>query len=184
MKKFLYVLTFLFLQTIHIGADFSKEIHVLTRAVIIQNNHILCAYDPRLRTSTGEPVFYYLPGGHVEYQESAADSVVRELYEETGEHVQVDRFIGLFERSWDGTPQSLKCHKHEVTLVYKAMFKSLSEKDLPVITSRENHKVAFEWLPLEEIGNKDLRPDLLKNNLDVWLAKSSDHVFKSMMHIP
>jgi 8-oxo-dGTP pyrophosphatase MutT (NUDIX family) len=164
-------------------ADIPKDIHVLTRAIIIHNDHILCAYDPRLKTASGDPVFYYLPGGHIEYQESATDSLIRELSEETGEQITVKGFIGAFERSWLNTPQSVKCHKHEISLVFKAVLDNKKDDALPSITSKENHKVAFVWLELKNIQNYDIRPSLLKDNIHNWLTVPSEHVFKSVMHI-
>lgn len=183
MRKLVYFVSVIFLQTICVQNVLADDIHVITRAVITQRNHILCAYDPRLKTSEGTPVFYYLPGGHIEYQEGAVDALARELLEETGQEILVQGFIGSFERSWLTTPQSVKCHKHEISLVFKASFHEQSSDALPVITSKEPHKVAFAWLPLETINTYELRPALLKDNLETWLAMSSDHAFKSVMHI-
>ena len=183
MKKLLFCLFLITLQTVFASDSCGNDIHVVARAVIVQNNHILCAYDPRLTTSAGTPVFYYLPGGHIEYQEYAADALVRELFEETGCDIEVEGFIGAFERSWLNTPQSLKCHKHEISLIFKASLQHNSHETLPTVVSKEPHKVAFAWLPLEMIHTFDLRPALLQENLQTWLHSTSDHLFKSMMHI-
>ena len=39
-----------------------------------------------------------VPGGHVEWGETLHEAVVREMYEETGLEVVVDRFLGWVER--------------------------------------------------------------------------------------
>ena len=48
-----------------------------------------------------------LPGGRVEAEESLYEAVVREVMEETGLEVVVDRFVGYVERiGEDGSPTS------------------------------------------------------------------------------
>ena len=42
-----------------------------------------------------------VPGGHVEWGETLHEAVVREMYEETGLEVVVDRFLGWVERIED-----------------------------------------------------------------------------------
>jgi ADP-ribose pyrophosphatase YjhB (NUDIX family) len=81
----------------------NKLIHVIARAVIISDNHLLLAYDPR---SSPMPYYeldkgyFYLPGGHVEHGEGAADAVIREIEEETGFLGEVESFLGVFENAW------------------------------------------------------------------------------------
>lgn len=52
--------------------------HVLSRAAIIHDDKILLC-----KTLDLEISFYFLPGGHIEHSESAEDSLLRELKEET-----------------------------------------------------------------------------------------------------
>lgn len=49
-----------------------SKIHVTSRGVLISDNHILLAYDPRkksLHYYELDACFFYLPGGHVNFQE-------------------------------------------------------------------------------------------------------------------
>ena len=40
--------------------------------------------------------FWGLPGGHLEIGEPLTDGVVREVYEETGLHVKIERLVGIY----------------------------------------------------------------------------------------
>ena len=56
-----------------------NNIHVLSRAIILDQEHILVCKTRDLPIS-----FYFLPGGHIEHGESAEAAVIRELLEESG----------------------------------------------------------------------------------------------------
>ena len=66
--------------------DNKNNIHVLSRAVTMDRDHILVCKTLDLPIS-----FYFLPGGHVEHGESAEDAVLRELFEESGAHCNIKR---------------------------------------------------------------------------------------------
>ncbi len=69
---------------------YKDSIHILTRAAVVtdQDNILLC------RTLDLLVNFYFLPGSHVEYYESAAGALIRELSEETSaRNVQIKRFL-------------------------------------------------------------------------------------------
>ena len=148
----------------------SSKIHLLSRAVIIHDDHLLLAYDPR-----EEPkhyyelnvLFYYLPGGHIECNESAEVAVLREIYEETGFDSYIERFLGTLEHSSSFPGDEVCCHTHEINFIFKVKLKQVN--GLPTIFQKENH-VAFRWIPLREIHDIDFRPKSLKNILPQWLA--------------
>jgi 8-oxo-dGTP diphosphatase len=65
----------------------NTAIHTLSRGVILDQGHILLAYDPRphpYHYYELNTCFYYLPGGHIDHHESAQDALIREMQEETG----------------------------------------------------------------------------------------------------
>lgn len=163
---------------------FSNEIpaktHVLARAVIIHNNHILCAYDPKI-AQEGKALFYHLPGCHLAYNEYAQTALVNQLKQRLNVSVTVEHCIGVFERSWDGEPKSITCHKHEVTLVFKAKLTNQTN-ELPELISNKPESVAFCWVALTDIGTLDVRPHVLPEMLPIWI-KNSDSILASQMHI-
>jgi 8-oxo-dGTP diphosphatase len=73
-----------------------NNIHVLSRAVIIDQHHLLLCKTLDLKNN-----FYFLPGGHVEHGESVETSLLRELIEETGSEAKIKRFLGCLEYSFE-----------------------------------------------------------------------------------
>lgn len=138
----------------------SKNIHVLSRAVLIDQDHLLLC-----KTVRDENNYYFLPGGHVEHNESAQEAVIREMHEELAMNVSVSRFIGCLEYSFI-TENKNKCHTHEYNFIFEILNHRLSFKNN--VVSKESH-IAFEWIALDKIATVDLRPDRLKQLLSRWL---------------
>jgi 8-oxo-dGTP diphosphatase len=146
-----------------------SDIHVLSRAIIIVDGHILLAFDPRPTPNHYYELnkqFYYLPGGHMEHQESAQQALVREIKEETGFAATVTRFLWALEHAWHFPGDEVCCHTHEINLIFEVQCAGISP-DHP-IPCQEEH-VAFKWVRLEELLEIDLRPLPLKEKLIQWL---------------
>jgi 8-oxo-dGTP diphosphatase len=90
-----------------------NNIHVLSRAVIIDQNHILLC-----KTLDLQENFYFLPGGHVEHGESVEISLLRELVEETASEGKIKRFLGCLEYSFEFGANSI-CHNHEYNFIFE-----------------------------------------------------------------
>jgi ADP-ribose pyrophosphatase YjhB (NUDIX family)/ubiquinone/menaquinone biosynthesis C-methylase UbiE len=58
-----------------------------------------------------------LPGGHVDYGETIAQCVVREAYEETGVHVEVERLSGVYSKPYEAR-EGLTRPSHYVILAF------------------------------------------------------------------
>ena len=147
-------------------------IHVLARAVIIIDHQILLAYDPRLQPHHYyelDKEFYYLPGGHIEHHESAADAVIREISEETNHDATVERFLGVIEHAWQFKGDDICCHTHEINMIFKMHLQDL--KSAISISQIEKH-VAFRWVSLDQLSEIDLRPECLKTYLFRWLNEN------------
>ena len=80
-----------------------NNIHVLSRGVIIDQDHILLCKTLDLPIS-----IYFLPGGHVEHGESVETSLLRELMEETGHKAK--RLIYLGEKYANASMLSNRVH--------------------------------------------------------------------------
>lgn len=157
----------------------SNAIHVLSRAVIYDAQRsaiLLCT------SLTAEPHFYYLPGGHIEHGEGAADSLVRELQEEMGLLFSIKRFLGCFEYSFD--PHAYKrskkiCHTHEYNFIFEASPPQVLTRDKS-LASKE-HTIEFSWVSLDQIIKIDLRPESLKELIVLWHKSNYDGAFQSKM---
>lgn len=151
-----------------------NHIHILSRAVIIDDEHILLC-----KTLDLTPGFYFLPGGHIEHEESAEEAVKRELMEESGATIRIKRFLGILEHIFVPGHNSI-CHNHEYNLFFEADADSL-KRHIP-LPKREKH-IGLVWTPLPAIGNIDLRPEKLKTLISEWTSASVNNTFKSQISI-
>ena len=156
----------------------TDKIHVTTRAVIIDNNRILLAYDPRNPPNQCYELgvrYYYLPGGHVDHQEKATDALVREIFEESGYSSHIDHFLGTQEYARRFSGDDVCCHTHEINLIFKVNF---TDPIPPEMKQQEDH-VALVWINLDQLSTIDLRPHGLKTLIPQWLAGKNVGGFNS-----
>lgn len=150
----------------------NNNIHVLSRAVIIDQNYILLCKTLDLPIS-----FYFLPGGHVEHGESVETSLLRELMEETGAQYRIKRFLGCLEYSFEPGYSSI-CHNHEYNFIFEA------ESDM----LKSNHKIPqleahieLLWMPLNKLFDIDFRAEPLRELIPQWLGLDTNSAFRSVM---
>ena len=149
-----------------------NNIHVLSRGVIIDQDHILLCKTLDLPIS-----FYFLPGGHVEHGESVEISLLRELMEETGAHCKIKRFLGCLEYSFEPGHSSI-CHNHEYNFIFEAESESLKiDKQIPQL---EAH-IELIWVPLHQLSEIDFRAEPLRELVPEWLKTPVSDVFRSVM---
>jgi 8-oxo-dGTP diphosphatase len=128
------------------------QIELIVRAVITRGSRLLLA-QPTGRT------WYFLPGGHVEPGESAAEALRRELEEELGvSEVQVGSVLAVAENRYADE----QGEHHELNLVHRV---TISEA---IGGSREAH-LAFRWLELAELGTVEVRPSAMAELLQLGL---------------
>ena len=93
--------------------------------------------------------YTYLPGGHIEFGETAAEALEREMREETGLEVEVGKFLGVVESRFEQRGR-LHC---EISLVYAMTLKD----DAAEVNSREDW-IEFLWCDTGELGNMNMLP--------------------------
>lgn len=108
--------------------------------------------------------FFCLPGGHVEMNEDTTTAAKRELEEELGFPVEVEKALAVHENFY-----VKKGKFHEVCFYYLATPKDKNyvpqnfnrtemDKDGPV-----DHE--FKWFDVKELQNQKIRPEILKEIL-------------------
>jgi 8-oxo-dGTP diphosphatase len=150
----------------------NKNIHVLSRAVIIDQGHILLCKTLDLPLN-----FYFLPGGHVEHGESVETTLLRELMEETGAEGCIKRFLGCLEFSFEPGHSSI-CHNHEYNFIFEVESETL-KMGIP-IPQHEAH-IELVWMPLSKIAEIDFRAEPLRLLVPQWLTPSPHTTFESVM---
>lgn len=123
-----------------------------SRGVIETIARGICVVDGKvlLCRAKGSPTTY-LPGGHIEFGETARQALVREVREELGVESSAGRFLGAVENSF---LQHGESHA-EINLVYAL---ELSVPDpLSVIKAQEDW-IGFEWRELSDLASARLLP--------------------------
>jgi 8-oxo-dGTP pyrophosphatase MutT (NUDIX family) len=157
------------------GEKMNQNIHVLSRAVVIDEGQMLLC-----KTVGLSPDFFFLPGGHIEQNESAEHAVLRELKEESGFTFFIRRFLGCLEHSFEPGKNSI-CHSHECNLIFEAYSPEVrSNQPIPQL---EDHIELF-WIPFGQLSTIDLRPEPFKTLIAEWLAQDVNTAFQSHMEWP
>lgn len=132
-------------------------IEVIARAIITDETD-----SKMLFCSPKDNAYFYLPGGHVEFGETAKSALVRELFEETGADTSSAefRFAGASENIFhqDDAPH------HEMNLCFEVSGVFSGEEE---VASLEEH-ISFQWVPIADIGELPVLPEKMKPLLSEW----------------
>ena len=131
----------------------SPTTEIIARGLLIQHGQVLLCQNRKHG-------YTFLPGGHVEFAESAADALKREMLEESNEPVRVGRLLLTHEEAFRGPKRT----HHEVNLVFHMEHDKPSTASPAPIVSVED-QIAFIWVDLAELIDIDLRPESMK----AWL---------------
>jgi len=140
------------------------QIEFIARAVIVRDGNILLA----------RHIYPFLPGGHIEFGESAKDALKRELLEELGIEAKVGEFLAILEYSFsddDGLDHS------EINILF------LVDGDFPKsqIYSRESH-IKFFWHPINDLSVINLKPSDLKRMIPEIMIIGDRGIWRSDMN--
>ncbi len=128
-----------------------NKIEVLVRAIIQDKGKILVC------KKKGNN-YYFFPGGHIDFGESAEKALVREIREELGLKIKKYSFIGGSEHLFteDGRKH------HEINLVFEVKVKKLK------FESKENH-IDFYLKTKEDLIKERVLPIALTKAVLKWL---------------
>jgi RpiB/LacA/LacB family sugar-phosphate isomerase len=130
-------------------------VNLIVRAIITHQDHIL------LTTTTDDnknfaPNLFFLPGGHVEYNERALSALKREIWEEMNLEFYDEKFVGALECAWNREGSIY----HEINIVYKIQIDHMNLEAPPIAVDHKFHK--FVWKSLAELEGLPLLPVALK----------------------
>lgn len=136
---------------LHIRCKKGNIFEIITRAVIINRGKILLCHQKNKR-------YYFFPGGHIEFGESAKDALRRELKEEFGAKVVNAKLIGSSENFYGKT----KAKHHELNLIFAVKLNT------PKVQAVEDH-IYFSWIAIENFQRITVLPKSLHKAVTNWL---------------
>jgi ADP-ribose pyrophosphatase YjhB (NUDIX family) len=133
------------------------DIEFIARGCLIERSHVLLCVNLKHG-------YLYLPGGHVEFGESAAGAVAREFLEECGLGIRVGELALVSE----GTFATRKRAHHELNLVFYVERSRRAEggSGVPAPIQSNESWIEFRWVDLSAVVDHDIRPGAAK----AWLA--------------
>lgn len=135
-----------------------KKIELIARALIIQDTKVLLCQNR-------ERGYWYLPGGHIEPGEAAADALKREILEELGETCRVGPLLLTHELRF---VQQRK-PRHEVSLVFRV------ERKRKAAPKSQERDIEFAFFDSNSIEAIDLKPksmvEWIRTQSAFWLSE-------------
>ena len=137
----------------------NRRFRLRAAAIIIEDGCVLFA------TNEVEK-YYYSIGGAIELGETAEQAVLREVYEETGVHYEIDRLAfveeNFFKRE-DGAMKGLDCH--EISFFFLMKPRGTKEINSHSMTLNGTVEEKMCWLPIEKLGEVEAYPMFLRDKL-------------------
>ena len=132
-------------------------IETIARGICIKDGHVLVCRNRKVGN-------LYFPGGHIEFGETGAEALEREVREEMGVESTAREFLGCCEHRFD---QHGKPHA-EINLVYALEIPSLTPG--AAVPAQEDW-IAFEWMPLADLADSAVEPAVLRVRALDWHAR-------------
>ncbi len=127
-------------------------------AVILRDNKILMC-----KNDTDD--YYYSVGGGVNHGEKLEDAVLREVFEETGKRLEIDRLLFIHQNFFNGdfaTQGKLDCHE----LAFYFLMKETKDDLIHIGENVFRQKETTVWLELKDFKTKKVYPAFLPEMLD------------------
>lgn len=105
--------------------------------------------------------YFYLPGGHIEFGESAAAALAREIDEETGLCAAVGEMVLASEHVFEAGRRT----HHELNLVFHVEQISMADGSPAEAVDSKEDSIAFKFADLAGVTDLDIRPAEVK----AWL---------------
>lgn len=145
------------------------KIRTAAKAVIIRNQQILLIKNER------SFIYYTLPGGGQNHNESLEEALVRECLEELGSHVEVKDICYVSEYIRDNHKTSIQpVGFHQVDIFFKCDL--IGQVDLNRASQKDDSQVSFEWVDIDKLPEVTMYPmalrDIIKRDIkDIYLGE-------------
>lgn len=124
--------------------------------LIIHDGRLLIMKDPRT-------TYFYLPGGRIALHETSEEALKREIQEELGIVITIERLLWVNENYF--YEDYFKEHYHEICFYYLVRMDDLEilhKGDSFTIEEEGFLSLHFRWQPVTKLGEIVLKPDFLQ----------------------
>ncbi len=145
-----------------------RRFRLRAAGIIIENKQILFAHNEK------EP-YYYSVGGAIKLGETAEEACIREVFEETGIHYEIDRLAFIHENFFkrdDGTLKGLDCH--EINFYF--LMKSRGTQVLNSHSSTLGIPEHMAWLPMNALDQYEAYPMFFRTKLKNIKTSGFEHI--------
>ena len=135
--------------------------------VIIDRQRVLIHRDERYD-------FWALPGGRIEFGESAGDTLARELFEELGVTAEAGRLIWVVENFFTYEGEQF----HEISFYFDVSLADdspLRTYDEPFSGEDDGVPLIFEWHPIDRLEDVALYPAFLRKMI-ARMPQDTQHI--------
>ncbi|MCM1368301.1 MAG: NUDIX domain-containing protein [Roseburia sp.] len=127
-------------------------------AIIVEDGYTLLA-------TNDAADYYYSIGGAVHLGETSEEAVLREVFEETGVHYEIDRLAFVFENFYRDTSKSVLSgyDGHEISFFY--LMKPRGTRSVNSDSVCVDGKEYVKWLPIDRLGEYKVFPQFFAQKL-------------------
>ena len=135
--------------------------------VIIHDGHVLLQH-------AEQEGFYFLTGGRAELREAASETIKREMREELGIDVQVERLLWVIENFFEFAGTLM----HELGLYFllsvppDAYILNTTQR---IVRTEAGGELVFQWYPIDQLAAAPLYPTFLQEALKE-LPEATQHI--------
>jgi len=136
-----------------------------TGVIILRNNEILLTY-----SIYGKDEFWLVPGGGIEFEETMEECAIREVKEETGVDIKIEKFLYLREY----IPYNGKDHVIDILFLGKIIGGKIRVGKDPDHTNQAIKKVKF--IPIDKLKELKVYPKCLPRLIEEGLKNNFSNV--------
>lgn len=127
-------------------------------AIIVEDGHVLLA-------TNAAADYYYSIGGAVHLGETSEEAALREAFEETGVHYEIDRLAFVFENFFRDTSKSVISgyDGHEISFFY--LMKPRGSRSVRSGSECADGREDIVWLPIDRLGEYKVFPQFFAQKL-------------------